>query len=42
MNHFEINLKNKLIGLSNYYCMMLILLKNNQCKKRVKNKVEGG
>jgi len=41
MNYFEINLKNKLLNLSNYYFMILILLENNQCKRRVKNKGEG-
>jgi len=30
MNYFEINLKNKLLNLSNYYFMVLILLENNQ------------
>jgi len=41
MNYFEINLKNKLLNLSNYYFMALILLENNQYKRRVKNKGEG-
>jgi len=41
MNYFEINLKNKLLNLSNYYFMVLILLENNQYKRRVKNKGKG-